>query len=76
MFEKEDFDLMLNLLCSQLDLLSGKSEGFQDHGDIYEVIKSTKDLLAKYGKIRLLKFGQYEHVEGEEEIRRFEGVTL
>lgn len=71
MFEKEDFDLMISLLRCQLDLLSGKSEGFQDHGDIYEVMKSTKDLLAKYGKIRLLKFGQYEHVEEEEG-----GVTL
>lgn len=79
MFEKEDFDLALSLLRSQLDLLSGKYEGFQDHGDAYEVMKGTRDLLAKYGKIRLLKFGQYEHVEGEEElkykIRRFERVN-
>ena len=73
---EEDFSLALSLLRCQLDLLSGKSEGFQSHGDIYEVMGSTKSLLAKYDKIRLLKFGQYEHVEGEEEvkykIRRFE----
>lgn len=61
---EEDFDLALSLLRCQLDLLSGKSEEFQDHGDICEVMADTRAFLAKHGKIRLLKFGQYEHVEG------------
>ena len=72
----EDFDLALSLLRCQLDLLSGKQEEYKDHGDVYEVMKGTRELLAKHNKIRLLKFGQYEHVEGEEpvtyKLRRFE----
>lgn len=76
---EEHFDLCLSLLKCQLDLLSGKSDWVQDHGDITEITDGTKKLLARYNKIKLGEFGQYESIEDEDivyKLRRFDrGAT-